>query len=144
MKFSLLILFVFFSVSYVAGQSLIGTWQLVNQTSCIDDELGEDEEDTQELLADMKSRNSGTNSVIRFKDNANGEENVRMIGSRKSTRMNSFMYKFDGSNIYLLDKKSKLLLGSYIIESITSDSLIVSNAARVCDMKVFVKISDKK
>lgn len=144
MKFLLLILSSLFSIPVATGQSLIGTWQLVNQTNCVDDELGEEDEDTEELIGDMKSRDSGTNSVIRFKDNTNGEENIRMIGSRKSTRMNSFMYKFDGNNIYLLDKKSKLLLGSYIVESITPDSLIFSNAARVCEMKVFVKVSDKK
>jgi len=144
MKFTILFLFSFFSISFVSGQSLIGTWQLVNQTNCVDDELEDEDEDTEDLIADMKSRDSGTNSVIRFKDNANGEENIRMIGSRKSTRMNSFMYKFDGNNIYLLDKKSKLLIGSYIVESITPDSLIFSNAARACEMKVFVKVSDKK
>ena len=143
MKFTFIILLNLFAFSLASGQSIIGTWQLVNQTTCMDSELGEQDEDVEDLVADMKSRDSGTNSIIRFKDNANGEENLRMVGSRKSNKLNSFMYKFDGNSIYLLDKKSKLLLGSYIVESISTDSLIFSNAARACEMRVFVRVKDK-
>jgi hypothetical protein len=126
------------------AQSLIGTWQLVKQTTCLSDELGGEDAETEELVLDMQSQSSGTNSVIRFKDNSSGEENVRIIDSRKSSRLNTFLYKFDGNNLYLLDKKSKLLLGSYTVENFTADSLIFSNAARPCETRVFVKISEKK
>lgn len=141
------ILFVFllvFSISFANAQSLIGTWQLVNQTTCLSEEIDTEDAETDELINDMESRSSGTNSVIRFKDNMSGEENIRMFESRKSSKLNSFLYKFDGSTLYLLDKKSKLLLGSYTIESFTSDSLIFSNAARACETRVFVKVSEKK
>jgi hypothetical protein len=136
-------IFVFVLVSGYA-QSLIGTWQLVKQSTCLSEELGEEDAETEELVLDMQSQSSGTNSVIRFKDNSSGEENVRIINSRKSSRLNTFLYKFDGNNLYLLDKKSKLLLGSYTIENFTADSLIFSNAARPCETRVFVKISEKK
>ena len=141
------ILFVFllvFSISFANAQSLIGTWQLVNQTTCLSEEIDTEDAETDELINDMESRSSGTNSVIRFKDNMSGEENIRMFESRKSSKLNSFLYKFDGSSLYLLDKKSKLLLGSYTIESFTSDSLIFSNAVRACETRVFVKVSEKK
>ncbi|HEX5168315.1 MAG TPA: hypothetical protein VFW11_04030 [Cyclobacteriaceae bacterium] len=140
--FFIVLLVLVFPVSY--AQSLIGTWQLVKQTTCLNDELGAEDEETEELIVDMHSNSTGTNSVIRFKDHTSGEENVRIMDSRKSTKLNSFLYKFDGNNIYFLDKKSKLLLGSYSVENFTADSLIVSNASRPCETKIFVKISDKK
>ncbi len=139
---SIIIFALFFSTSY--AQSLVGTWQLVRQTTCLSEEVGGEDPETEELIADMQSNSTGTNSVIRFKDHTSGEENVRIIDSKKSTKLNSFLYKFDGSNIYFLDKKSRLLLGSYTVENFTADSLIFSNAARPCETKVFVKISDKK
>lgn len=144
MKSILVVIILMFFVSLTKAQSLIGTWQLVNQTTCLSDEIDAEDAETDELINDMKSRSSGTNSVIRFKDNMSGEENIRMFDSRKSSKLNSFLYKFDGSTLYLLDKKSKLLLGSYTIESFTSDSLIFSNSARACETRVFVKVSEKK
>ena len=144
MKSTLFIIIFAFILSTSYAQSLVGTWQLVKQTTCLSEEVGGEDPETEELIADMQSNSSGTNSVIRFKDQTSGEENVRIIDSKKSTRLNSFLYKFDGNNIYFLDKKSKLLLGSYTVENFTADSLIFSNAARPCETKVFVKISDKK
>lgn len=125
-------------------QSLVGTWQLVNQTTCIGDELEEDDAETAALVEEMKSMSGGTSKVLRFKDNQNGEESIRLITTRKSAKVNSFMYKFDGDNLYLLDKKSRLLLGSYIVETVSSDSLIFSNKARPCETRVFVRIRNGK
>ncbi len=144
MKIFWLVIFFVFACSLAHSQSLVGTWQLVRQTTCLSDELGGEDPETDELVTDMQSRSSGTASVIRFKDNTNGEENIRMFDSRKSTKLNSFLYKFDGNTLHLLDKKSRLLLGSYTIESFTADSLIFSNAARACETRVFVKVSEKK
>lgn len=126
----------------VQAQSIVGTWQLISQTSCIDNEIEADDE-VDALVADMKSRSNGTNSVIEFKDNNTGSESIRMIESRKSNKSSSFMYKVDGDLLYLLDKKSHLLIGSYEIERLTTDSLIFSNTARACETRVFAKISSK-
>lgn len=125
-------------------QSLLGTWQLVNQTTCIGDNLEEEDAETAALAEEMKSMSGGTSKVIRFKDHQNGEESIRLITTRKSTKVNSFMYKYDGENLYLLDKKSRLLLDSYIVDTISADSLIFSNKARPCEMRVFVRIRDGK
>ena len=122
------------------AQSLVGTWQLVNQTSCIDDNIENDDPETAALLEDLKSMSGGTGRILRFKDHQNGEESIRMISSRKSSKVNSFLYKYDGNSLYILDKKSRLLLGSYDVDTITADSLIFSNSARACEMRVFVRI----
>ena len=144
MKSIAFLAFLALSISIANGQSLIGTWQLVKQTNCMQEEIGSENPETDELIEDMHTSQGGTNSVIRFKDNTNGEENIRMLGSRRSSKLTSFLYKYDGTNLYFLDKKSKLLLGSYTVESFTGDSLIFSNAAKACETKVFVKVSDKK
>jgi hypothetical protein len=120
----------------------VGTWQLISQTSCMENELEEDD-DTDELVADMKSRSGGTSSVIEFKDNNMGSESIKMIETRKSSKSSNFMYKVDGDILYLLDKKSHLLIGSYDIERLTTDSLIFSNAKRACETRIFAKISSK-
>ncbi len=131
----------FFSF-HVRSQSIVGTWQLVSQTTCLESEMEEDEE-TNELLNNMKSQSRGTNSVIEFKDNNMGSESLKMIDKRKANKTSNFMYKVDGDVLYMLDKKSHLLIGSYDIERLTSDSLIFSNAARACETRIFVKIGVK-
>lgn len=123
-------------------QTIVGTWQLIRQTTCLDEEMDTDEE-TSELVDDMESRSRGTGSVIRFKDNNTGDESLRMIDSRKSSGKQPFLYRFDGEKLYLLDKKSQTIVGSYDVENLTPDSLIFTNATRVCETRVFVRVSEE-
>jgi hypothetical protein len=43
--------------------------------------------------------------------------------------------------LLILDKKSQTISESYLVDKFTADSLIVSNASRPCDTKIFLKIS---
>src|SRR6188768_2730781 len=113
------------------AQSLIGKWQLIKQTPCIESDIEEDEE-TDELVDEMKSRDSGSPQIINFKDHKSGEESTRILSRRKETNSKNFLYKFDGTNLYILDKKSQTISESYIVERLEGDSLIISNAARAC------------
>ena len=127
------------------SQSIVGTWQLVSQTHCQEDDLeeaGEEDEEVAALVDDMKDMSDGTNSVIRFNDDHSGDESLRMFDSRKSSKKNKFLYKFTDNNLYILDKRSRLLLGSYEVERLTEDSLIFSNTRRACETRVFVRIAD--
>ena len=36
------------------AQSIVGRWQLIKQSNCVEDELGEDEGSVQEMVEDMK------------------------------------------------------------------------------------------
>jgi hypothetical protein len=121
------------------AQSLIGKWQLTKQTTCIETDIEEDEA-TDELIDEMKSHDSASPQVINFKDRKSGEESTRILSRRKEANSKNFLYKFDGTNLYILDKKTQTISESYIVEKLDGDSLIISNAARACDTKVFVKI----
>ena len=134
----LLLLLAFLTLSSKA-QSIIGKWQLMKQTNCIENDI-ETDEDTQGLIDDMKSRNSGSAQVVYFKDNKSGEESTKILSRKKDTNNKNFLYKFDGTNLYILDKKSQTISESYVVDRFEGDSLIVSNATRACDTKVFVRI----
>jgi hypothetical protein len=121
------------------AQSLIGKWQLTKQTTCIESDIETDEE-TEDLVNEMKSRDSASPQVINFKDNKSGEESTRILSRKKESNSKNFLYKFDGTTLYILDKKTQTISESYIVETLAGDSLIISNAARACDTKVFVRI----
>lgn len=121
-----------------SAQSIVGKWQLVKQTNCIEDELERGEEE--DLVADMKSRSGRTSHVIHFKENNSAEESTKIINSRKNYNSKSLLYKFDGKILYMLDKRSQTIIEGFTVEKLSSDSLIISNTDRACDTKVFVKI----
>jgi hypothetical protein len=127
------------TIAHVAtGQTLIGKWQLTKQTSCIESEI--DSADEEDLVSDMKSHDSASPQVIQFKDAKSGEESTRVLSRRKDTNGKAFLYKFDGTNLHILDKRSRTISESYIVEKLDGESLILSNAKRACDTKVFVRI----
>ena len=123
----------------VKAQSIIGKWQLIKQTTCIETDIETDEE-TEEMVNEMKSRDSGSAQIVYFKDSKSGEESTRILLKRKEANSKNFLYKFDGSSLYILDKRSQTISESYIVEKLAGDSLIVSSAARACDLKIFLRI----
>jgi hypothetical protein len=143
MKAILIIALVSVPAFYTGAQSLVGKWQLVKQTTCIEADLEAEEadEETEDLVDEMKSRSSaGSTYVVQFKDNRSGEESTQILSKRKDYGSKSFLYKFDGTTLYILDKRSQTISESYVVEKLEGDSLILSNAARACDTKVFVRI----
>ena len=143
MKAILIIALVSVPAFFASAQSLVGKWQLVKQTTCIEADLAADEadEETEALVDEMKSRSSaGSTSVVQFKDNRSGEESTQILFKRKDYGRQNFLYKLDGSTLYILDKKSQTISETYVVEKLEGDSLILSNSARACDTKVFVRI----
>lgn len=135
---AILVLIPFFSFSQSA--SIVGRWQLVNESSCVDDELGVEDDDMQDLIEDMKGRSNKSPQVIEFKDNSTAKESTKIVSKRKSYNSNSFLYRFDGRGLYFLDKKSRTIIEGFTVEKLKSDSLIISNSTRVCETKIFVRI----
>jgi hypothetical protein len=124
----------------IFSQSIVGTWQLTKQSNCMTDELDPDN-DEEELLLDMSAMaNRDIPLTIEFKDNNTVEENMHTINSKKKTKYKSFLFKFDGDNLYILDKKSQTISVAYTIDRLSADSLIYSNASRPCETKVFVRL----
>ncbi len=120
------------------AQSIVGKWQLTRQTSCVEEEIEDDE--SADLVNDMKSRASADIQVLQFKENNSAEENTRIINSRKSYNSKALLYKYTGDALYILDKRSKTIIETFTVEQLSADSLIISNSARACETKVFVKI----
>jgi hypothetical protein len=125
------------------SQSLVGEWQLVKQSTCMEENMKPLADSTQRLVNDMKSRGGVTASTITFKDNQAGEESTRILNSRKNGYNKNFLYKFDGEMLMVLDKRSRTITDNYIVEKFSTDSLILANAARPCETKIFLKISKK-
>lgn len=126
---------------YCHSQSIVGRWQLVKQSTCVEDEIGQEEdEETQELIDTMKGMSDKTPQVIEFRENHSGQESTKIISKKKSYNSKSFLYRFDENGLYFLDKKSRTIIEGFTVERLEADSLIISNTARACETKVFVRI----
>ena len=93
-----------------------------------------------EMTEDMKGLSGAEPQVLEFKENNTGEENTKIISKKKSYNSKSFMYRYNEGTLYFLDKKSKTIIDGYTVEKMDGDSLIISNATRVCETKIFVRI----
>jgi hypothetical protein len=122
------------------AQSIVGRWQLVKESSCVEDELSPDDAETEELVNDLKSMSGATPQVLEFKDNNTGNESTKIISRKKSYNSKGFLYRFDGEGLYFLDKKSKTIIEGFTVEKFEADSLIITNSTRVCETKIFVRI----
>ncbi|MEJ7645094.1 MAG: hypothetical protein WKF87_10905 [Chryseolinea sp.] len=130
-----------FSAICCHAQSIVGRWQLVKQSSCVEDEPGiQNDEETQTLVDEMKAMSGATPQVIEFRANKTGQESTKIISSKKSYNSKSFLYRYDADGLYFLDKKSRTIIEGYTVERLEGDSLIISNSERVCETKVFVRI----
>jgi hypothetical protein len=130
--------------TFANGQSLLGTWQLVKQTKCIESELGSSDNSEEDLVAEMKSQSGPYAQVIRFREKGAGDESGRVLNRKKTTNSKNFLYKHNGETLLILDKKSQTIAETFSIDKLSADSLILSNATRSCDIQIFVKIREPK
>lgn len=124
----------------LSAQSIVGRWQLVKQTNCIEENVTADNADTQALVDEMKSMSSATPQVVTFKEKMSGEESTRILTKRKASNTKNFLYKFDGESLMILDKKTQTITDNFLVDKFSSDSLIVSAASRPCETKVFLRV----
>lgn len=125
--------------------SILGTWQLVKQGSCLDETSTADQEQSLgDLREQMHSRSPVTPQVVSFRKNSTGNESSRILNTDETSNPRKFYYKFNGNMLLILDKKSQTISDSYMVDKFTADSLIVSHSARPCETRIFVKISEEK
>lgn len=122
------------------AQSIVGRWQLVKESTCVEDELSPDDVESEELINDMKSMSGASPQVLEFKDNNTGTESTKIISRKKTYNSKGFLYRYDGNGLYFLDKKSRTIIEGFTVERIEADSLIITNSTRVCETKIFVRI----
>ena len=140
MKTIIFVMVLGFSTVIAQAQSIVGRWQLVKQSNCVESELGEEEAGVKEMTEDMKGLSGAEPQILEFKENNTGEESTKIISKKKSYNSKSFMYRYNEGTLYFLDKKSKTIIDGYTVEKMDGDSLIISNATRVCETKIFVRI----
>jgi hypothetical protein len=130
-------------IALAQSSTISGSWQLVRQGTCLDEIASVEPDSVSGLRNDMHSRSGETAQVVTFRDNATGEESTRILSKSKTLNAKKFLYKFDGEMLMILDKKSQTISDSYLVDKFTSDSLVVSNASRPCETRIFLKITPK-
>ena len=139
---TLLSLFLTLACLNLSAQDIIGRWQLMKQSNCMDEKLDNpnQSEDMDELMSDFNSMKKRTPDVIEFKDKMKGEQSTTILGKRKEVNEKNFLYRYDGATLHLLDKKSRTIIASYNVEELSSAKLIVSDVNRPCEVRVFERI----
>ena len=140
MKSMPFILIILVSATALHGQSIIGNWQLVKEGNCVEENMATDSDSVRNLVNEMKSMSSPFPQVVRFKEKQVGEETTRILNRKRGTNNKSFLYRFDGELLMILDKKSRTITDNFMVDKFSADSLIVSNVSRPCETKIFLRI----
>src|SRR5690349_10070979 len=111
---------ILFISTALSAQSIVGRWQLVKQTNCIEENVTVDNANTQAMVDEMKSMSSATPQVVTFKEKMAGEENTRILTKRKAANTKNFLYRFDGESLMILDKKSQTITDNFIVDKFSS------------------------
>ncbi|HEU5290019.1 MAG TPA: hypothetical protein VFU05_05195 [Cyclobacteriaceae bacterium] len=128
-----------FAFCLANSQSLVGTWQLTKQANCLESEVSDTIKTDSDMMAEFSSKSNRSPKVMIFRSDNTGEENIRTMDKKKNAQVKKFLYKYDGTTIYLLDKKSRLITGSLIVDELTSDSLVYHTAGKVCEQVMLVR-----
>ena len=130
----------FLSISSAYGQPLPGTWQVVKENNCMGNEMGTLSETEEELLESMSTRSGNTPKTFLFNADGSGEENWRSRGKKNSASKEKFLYRYTDEVLYLLDKKSRLITYTFLVEELTATSLKMFNKDRDCERLELVRV----
>ena len=128
------------STIVLRAQSIVGTWQLVKQTNCLEENMVAANDTAQRMVEDMKAMSASTPQVVTFREKLSGEESTRILTRKKTGNTKSFLYKFDGEMLMILDKKSQTITDNFLVDKFSTDSLIISNVSRPCETKIFLRL----
>ena len=141
MKYFLVIILIV-AFSEMQAQSLVGTWQQLENKTCFESQLPESETE-KELLPDMKgSSQTSVAKLIRFDAKSRGEEGIFSKGKKKGSSMNAFQYKVSGNELLLLDKKSGIMTQHFVIDELSESILKIHDFEKDCESRTFSKIKD--
>ena len=129
-----------FAFCLVKSQSILGAWQITKETNCLEEEVTDTLQAGGEMLKEFNSKSSYSPKIIRFNEDNSGEESIKAMEQKKATSVKKFHYRFDGQSVHILDKKSHLLVDSWIIEKLTTDSLIYYVGGKGCERKFLVRL----
>ena len=124
---------------HLQAQSVIGTWQLVEEQTCLQVQF-EKSETEKELEQSMGSSKNAVAKLIRFDKKETGEEGIFSQGNKKGTGMNSFRYNVKGNELRFLDKKSGIITQQFVIDELTESTLKIHNAMKDCEVRFFSRV----
>jgi len=124
---------------HLQAQSVVGTWQLVEEQTCLQVQF-EKSETEKELEQSMGSSKNAIAKLIRFDKKETGEEGIFSQGNKKGTGMNSFRYNVKGNELRFLDKKSGIITQRFMIDELTESTLKIHNAMKDCEVRFFSRV----
>lgn len=136
---AIIVLILSFAFCLAKSQSLVGTWQITKQTNCLENEVSDSSKMDENVMREFSSKSLRSPKVVSFNSDNSGEERIKTMDKKRASNVKKFHYKHDGKNIYILDKKSRLITNSLVIETLTSDSLVYHTAGRACEKIFFVR-----
>jgi|APTNR8051073442_1049403.scaffolds.fasta_scaffold00018_136 hypothetical protein len=126
--------------SLINGQSIVGDWQVTKQTNCLENEVYDTLKTDSEMLEARSPHSNHTPKVMSFRADNTGEESIKVQNKKKPANRKKFHYKFDGQNIYILDKKSHLIVGGFVVETLTTDALVYYSEGKECEKTTLVRV----
>jgi hypothetical protein len=124
---------------HLQSQSVVGTWQLVEEQTCLQVQF-EKSETEKELEQSMGSSKNAIAKLIRFDKKETGEEGIFSQGNKKGTGMISFRYNVKGNELRFLDKKSGIITQQFVIDELTESTLKIHNAMKDCEVRFFSRV----
>jgi hypothetical protein len=121
------------------AQSVVGTWQLVEEQTCLQVQF-EKSETEKELEQSMGSSKNAVAKLIRFEKKGTGEEGIFSQGNKKGKGMNSFRYNVRGNELRFLDKKSGIITQRFVIDELTESTLKIHNAMKDCEVRILSRV----
>src|SRR5882762_10049409 len=116
----------------MTAQSLVGTWQQMENKTCLESQFPESETE-KELLPDMSSSSqTSVAKLIRFDAKSRGQEGIFSKGKKKGGSMTAFQYKVNGNELLLLDKKSGIITQHFVIDELSESTLKIHDAVKDC------------
>ncbi len=139
MKLFLASAIIFFYSHFSSGQALIGSWQLIDEKTCLQSEMKESDTEL-ELKDAMGASRQSVARIITFSKKGTYEEGIFSQGKKKGSDINKFNYTIIGQEIQLLDKKSGMVTQRFIIDELSAPTLRFRNALKDCEVKTFTRL----
>ncbi|HNV29904.1 MAG TPA: hypothetical protein PKJ83_12245 [Cyclobacteriaceae bacterium] len=121
------------------GQSLVGSWQLIEEKTCFQSEMKESDTEL-ELKDGMGASRQAVARMIIFSEKGKGEEGIFSQGKKKGSDINKFDYRVTGQELQFLDRKSGMATQRFIIDELSATTLRFHNALKDCEVKTFTRL----
>ena len=121
------------------AQTIVGTWQLTDEKACFQSQMDKNETE-KELEKDMGDSRNSVARIIRFDKKGSGEEGVFSTGKKKAAGMSTFKYRVNGQELLLLDIKSGIMTQQFVMDTLSTSTLVIHNMKKDCEIKTFTRI----